>query len=30
VPGEHQLRLWIVQADGERYLETPAYRLVVE
>jgi hypothetical protein len=29
-PGEHTLRLWIMLADGERYLETPAYRIVVE
>jgi hypothetical protein len=29
-PGEHTLRLWIVLADGGRYLETPAYRIIVE
>jgi hypothetical protein len=30
VPGSHTLRLWIVLADGSRYLETPTYRIVVE
>jgi hypothetical protein len=30
VPGEHSLKLWIGLADGQRYLETPTYRLVVE
>lgn len=29
-PGEHTVRLWIVLADGARYLETPRYRIVVE
>lgn len=29
VPGEHTLKLWIVLADGERYLETPTYRIII-
>lgn len=29
-PGDHELRVRIILADGERYLETPPHRLTVE
>ena len=29
-PGEHRVKLWIVLADSEAYLETPTYRIMVE
>lgn len=29
-PGEHELRLRILLSDGAQFLETPAYRLVIE